>query len=299
MSKLLRELIEMKLLEQYQKRIDEKILKLKGSYSSFDIYNVSEDFEIQKIDTLEHAVDLNPHFIIVEIEYTWKNFNYTNSTHDIIFLNSYTSDNIFSFKNWNINFSKTFNNYSVTGYYFRIADQIGFVREVMTKSYSIRGYKELFEYIKIVAQWNTWKEYDLFIENYQLRFDNLENLIENTWNRLLLTQDLNLLAEFSTLEDELRQDQMFNKRDSKKPSFFFKSELNKLSRRADFLYRLILIKKSKCLLAKGLELESNEILDTITESTWWRKKENEKFKETLELMIENDHELINKYFQID
>lgn len=292
----------MELVEQFQNRINEAISNPKiesWKYNNHVIYNVSGNFEINKIDNIENAVKLNPDFIIAEIEYSWTNYNYENVKHHIIFLTKYSYTNSFVFKNWKIAFNKGTSTYSVEGYYFNISDQLGFEREVKTNNASLSGYKELFEYVKLVSRYNTWQEYDLFIENYHLRFDNLENRIENTWNRLLLTQDLNLLAEFKGLEKEIQNDIMFDKDELNMPTYFFAEELYELSKKADLIYRISLIKKGNCLFAAGSKVVANNCFANAIQKWWSSDGSNEEIVESLELMIQKDRELLVKYFQID
>lgn len=288
----------MELSEQFQNRINQEVNDLGEEYRSYSIYKVSGDLVIDKIDNIENAIKLNPDFIIVEFKYVWKNFQFGNHSERLVFLTNYSSLNGFFYTTWKILVGKSIKDYTTRGYYFNISDHLGFEREVRTKSASVNGYKELFEYVKLVTKWNTWKEYDLFIENYHLRFENLENRIENCWNKLLLTQDLNLLAEFENFEKEIQDDRMYDKGEFNIPAYFFAKELNELSKRADLIYRISLIKKANCLLAAESKAEANNCFANATRKRWGPSGYNEKIVENLESMIQKDRELLVKYFQI-
>ena len=114
-----------------------------------------------------------------------------------------------------------------------------------------------------------------------------------------MTQDLNLLAEFKGLEKEIHNDIMFDKDELNMPTYFFAEELYELSKKADLIYRISLIKKGNCLLAAGLKAEANNCFANATRKRWGPSGNNIKIVENLELMIQKDRELLVKYFQID
>lgn len=298
---------KMELLTHFQNRIIQEINKLGDKYRCYSIYNVSGDLEIEKIDTLEHAVDLNPHFIIIEINRIWRNGIYINTTHELLFLNNFSSDNAFSFKNWNIVFDRTFDNYSINSYYFKISDYLGFEREVRTKSASVNGYKELFEYVKLVTIWNTWKEYDLYIENYHLRFENLENKIGNTWNRFLITYNKELIEDFNSFVDEIKNCEMINVKEfhfdmeffvndkSKVTTFFISNEIVELSNLAKRVFRFALTKLGHVLLVNGFNEKAHKIYKALNQEfsgAGSNKKEVELYRK---IKIEDDA-LMEKHF---
>lgn len=270
---------------------DYVFLKTDYKYRGYTLYSIFDDLSQIEYFDIESALALGPKYIIVTISgYQYGPNKFNTNISDYICLDKELNHTNLIYNNWKIKYGNEEKTTWDKRQFIYVDDIYKIPRKYELTRWNSQGINSLLSFIKLILKWRSWNEYDLFIDSYQLKIQNLLNELDNIWLRSLLSKNYNNQESFSNFIAKIKMDDMYESKDMFN-NYFFIPELESLNKELKYLIFLSSVKIAHLHFLDNQILKSKAIYDYISKNYMF----DSSWDNRIVKILNEDYTLINNY----
>lgn len=178
------------------------------AYSHHELFRITDDLKLIQVESIEDALndDKKEYCALIIYGKTKNQDKIFNVVKSLFLDNNIPSGTKLKRNNWKLEI------FDIEGGKFNLIDNNGILRMILCKGYNqkttIEAGLDTFNLLEFI---DNWKDFDEIIQSYPVRFQFIENSINNIWNLFLSSKNVNNIEKLSHLLKEIKEDK-FNKR---------------------------------------------------------------------------------------